>query len=400
MRLIDVIRLASRNFRTNTLRTFLTILAVSIATAAILFLVSFGYGLQLLTVQRIASSSAISTIDVLPVSDKSLIKLDDSAVQKIKALPNVADVALQLDVEAEGQATSIGSTVIHAVSPHYFELADIRPEIGGIYDQNSTHSAVVSSGFLAQFGLSDDANALAKQFNLTYAVPAADQSSAPATKVKDQTAYKIAGVIKDDDVSYAYVQLSDAAELVKGVQYANFKVQASDRSKVLEVKDSISSMGYDASAPLETLQQLDQVFAIVQISLGALGVIALIISSIGMFNTMTISLLERTREIGIMKAIGADKSDVWKLFLAEATIIGFLGGLCGVVIGIGMAFVANTTLNVLAGIYGGEQATLFYSPPWFIFAIIAFSTIVGSITGFYPARRAAGLNPLKALRYE
>lgn len=399
MRLIDVIRIATRNFRANRLRTFLTILAVSIATAAILFLVSFGYGLQLLTVQRIANSATISTIDVLPPSSKSLLKLDDDAVKKVTAVPNVITVSPQLDIEGQVSSSSTGSTVVHAMQADYFELADIRPALGSVFTAKADHQAVVTTGFLAQFNLSVSDSALGTTFKLSYVIPAVDQTAKP-TNVADTAPYTIVGVVKDDEVSYVYVPLLNATTLVHGQQYANLKVLASDRSKVLEVKDAINATGYDASAPLETLSQLNSIFAVVQITLGVLGLIALIISSIGMFNTMTISLLERTREIGIMKALGADRSDVWKMFLAESSIIGFFGGVSGVLIGTGLAFVANTTLNFLAGIYGGEKATLFYSPPWFIFAIIAFSTVVGMITGFYPARRAAGLNPLKALRYE
>src|SRR5690348_18462162 len=89
MRGIDVVRLSTRNFRANRLRTFLTILAVSVATSAILFLVSFGYGLQLLTVQRIANSATISTVDVVPINTKSLIKLDDTAIGRIKGISQV-----------------------------------------------------------------------------------------------------------------------------------------------------------------------------------------------------------------------------------------------------------------------------------------------------------------------
>lgn len=400
MRLIDVIRLATRNFRTNRLRTFLTILAVSVATSAILFLVSFGYGLQLVTIQSIATSATVATIDVVPVNQKSLIHLDDKAAETIKKIPNVVAIEPELDVEAQAKLESIGSVVVHAVPSRYFELADIRLDQGKKFEDTDTHLAVVSSGFLSQFNLSKAGSSIGKTFQLTLTVGESSVSSDKLQTVLDTVPYTVSGIVTDDDVSYIYAPLKDVRPFTPNLTYANFKVLAKDRANVLDVKDAIASIGFDASAPLETLKQLDQVFAIVQIILGALGVIALVISSIGMFNTMTISLLERTREIGVMKAIGADRVDIWKMFLAEATIIGFCGGLAGVLLGLGLAFLANSGLNILAGLYGGIKTTLFYSPPWFIFAIIAFSTFVGTITGFYPARRASALNPLKALRYE
>lgn len=401
MRFIDVIRLATRNFRTNRLRTFLTILAVSVATAAILFLVSFGYGIQLLTVEQIANSATISTIDVKAVSQKSLLQLDSRAVEKVKDLPDVVSVAPELDVEGQVKAESIGTVVVHSIDPNYFGMADIHAVIGSVFVAGDSHKVVVSNGFLSQFGFAEDESTIGKTFELTYMVINPDQNSADATPVPDKTPFIISGIVDDDqNAVFIYVPLTDSTALVKDLPYANFKVQATDRDKVISVKDNIASLGYDSSAPLETLRQLDQVFAVVQIVLGILGLIALIISSIGMFNTMTIALLERTKEIGIMKALGADKLDVWKLFLSEATIIGFCGGVSGVVLGMSLTTIANLILNVLARFYGGQQANIFYSPLWFIAAIIIFSTFVGGVTGFYPARRAAALNPLKALRYE
>ena len=310
-------------------------------------------------------------------------------------------IAPELDIEGQVKADSIGTVVVHAIDPNYFAMADIRTTQGSVFNVGETHKAVVSNGFLAQFSFSNDSTAIGKKFDLTYMLKEQDQNSADATPVVDSTQFEIVGIAEDgQNAVYIYVPLADTTVLVKNLPYANLKVQSAGREKVISVKDNIASLGYDSSAPLETLNQLDQVFAVVQIVLGTLGLIALIISSIGMFNTMTIALLERTKEIGIMKALGADKGDVWKLFITEATIIGFAGGLSGVVLGMSLTTIANIILNILARIYGGQQANIFYSPLWFIAAIIIFSTIVGSITGFYPARRAASLNPLKALRYE
>jgi putative ABC transport system permease protein len=119
-----------------------------------------------------------------------------------------------------------------------------------------------------------------------------------------------------------------------------------------------------------------------------------------MFNTMTIALLERTQEIGIMKALGATSLDIWNMFLAESVIIGFFGGLGGIIMGMVGGELFNYGINLLAGALGGESIDMFYTPYWFVFLIIIFSTFVGLITGFYPARRAANINALEALRYK
>ena len=130
------------------------------------------------------------------------------------------------------------------------------------------------------------------------------------------------------------------------------------------------------------------------------GVIALVVSAIGMFNTMTIALLERTEEIGIMKSIGAAPGSISLMFIMEATLMGFLGSLVGIIIGLTGGLVINVLFNVVATNFGGTKATLFYSPLWFIMAIIAFGAFVGFLTGLIPARKAAKTDALEALRYK
>ena len=132
--------------------------------------------------------------------------------------------------------------------------------------------------------------------------------------------------------------------------------------------------------------------------LGCFGVIALIVSAIGMFNTMTIALLERTVEIGIMKSIGASDLSISGMFVTEATIMGFLGGIGGVILGLLTGEIFNALINFVATKFGGTSLDLFFSPPWFIFMIVVFGTVVGCATGVIPARRASNIDPLDALR--
>jgi len=115
---------------------------------------------------------------------------------------------------------------------------------------------------------------------------------------------------------------------------------------------------------------------------------------------MTIALLERTEEIGIMKSIGASDRAISMMFVMEASVMGFLGGLGGVGIGILGGRLFNVTINFIASHFGGEAVSLFYSPLWFVVVIIVFAGFVGFITGFIPARRASKIDPLDALRYK
>ncbi len=124
------------------------------------------------------------------------------------------------------------------------------------------------------------------------------------------------------------------------------------------------------------------------------------VSAIGMFNTMTVTLLERTKEIGIMRTIGASPNDVKYLFVSESVVVGFMGGVTGILMGVVLGFIVNVSLNALAAANGGQAVQLFSFPLGFLAFIATFSAIVGYLTGIFPARRAATLNPLDAIRYE
>jgi putative ABC transport system permease protein len=135
------------------------------------------------------------------------------------------------------------------------------------------------------------------------------------------------------------------------------------------------------------------------------GAIALLVAAIGIANTMAMAILERTREIGVMKAIGATNRDVLSVFLGEAAGIGFLGGLGGVLVG----WSAGQVINVFALAYLAGQAaqtggppptTAVYTPPWLPIFALVFATLIGLISGLYPALRAATLVPVTALKYE
>jgi putative ABC transport system permease protein len=155
------------------------------------------------------------------------------------------------------------------------------------------------------------------------------------------------------------------------------------------------------------LGEINQFFVVVQAILGGIGAVALLVAAFGIANTMTMAIYERTREIGLMKAIGATNQDVMSVFLAEAGGIGFLGGLGGVLLALGLNAVINLLAQMLlpqgGGIFGsqqGESFSLAYTPLWLPIFAITFATLIGIGSGIYPAIRAAALNPIQALKYE
>lgn len=130
------------------------------------------------------------------------------------------------------------------------------------------------------------------------------------------------------------------------------------------------------------------------------GITALAVSAIGMFNTMTVTLLEKTEEIGIMKSIGASRSAISIIFITEAIIMGILGSIGGIILGFLGGLTVNWMINLIASYFGGESLDLFFTPAWFIGFILVLGVITGLITGIFPAKRASRIDPMEALRYK
>lgn len=399
----DILNLSTRVFRTNPLRTWLTILGIGVGIGAILFLVSFGFGLQRLMLGQISNSDSLLSLDVY-AEDSSLITLDQENLARIEAVSGVADVSPLATLPAQVEIKDLsGSTDLNAVEPSYFSLADIKVASGRLFADGETGKIVVASGVLKAFGISEqDALTSVAKFRIYFPEEQENEDGSTSREVKEidmGEAFEIVGVIDDEYSSYAYVPLSDFSSLDLH-EFSSAKIKVGNQEGVEMVRQQVQDMGFSVSAVSDSVDEVNKVFQAIQVVLSLFGAVALIVSAIGMFNTMTIALLERTKEIGIMKSLGASGRDVWRLFLVESVLIGFLGGASGVALALVASSVFNFFINQLAGFLGGQQVDLFYAPLGFIVVILAFSTVVGALTGLYPSRRAAKLNPLDALRYK
>jgi putative ABC transport system permease protein len=187
--------------------------------------------------------------------------------------------------------------------------------------------------------------------------------------------------------------------------YGQVVVKVQDVKDVLSITEQINNLGYQAYTPQSFVQGINNFFVILQVIFGGVGAIALLVAAIGIANTMTMAILERTREIGLMKAVGATNRDVLSVFLGEAAGIGFIGGVGGLVLGWSVAQILNVlAMSYLAGQaaqQGGLPPTVaVYTPTWLPVFALVFATLIGLLSGLYPALRAATLVPLNALKYE
>ena len=212
----------------------------------------------------------------------------------------------------------------------------------------------------------------------------------------DKTKYRIVGVFTNDSQPVAYVPIGDIESM--GVKtYSSVKVLAVDEASLATVRGTIQSMGLVTRSVADTLSQIVKLFTIIRFLLGSFGAIALLVALFGMFNTLTVSLLERTREIGVMKSLGTTNFDVKRIFMMESVLISGGGGVLGVLFGVVLGKFLEPILFHSA-ITGGQK--LFVMPWTFGVSIVVLALLVGIVTGWYPARRAAKISALNALRYE
>jgi putative ABC transport system permease protein len=397
----DVFRLATRMFRTNRSRTLLTILGISVGIGAILFLVSLGYGLQMLILNQITTSDALLSLDVT-AGDIETLKLDQQAIEDIRQIVGVEKISPIVTTQGQMTIGDISSELtVNFVDRDFFNLEGTVLAQGDFYtdDPSDRDKIIISSSALQLFNLTSE-EALDKRIRFTL-LSETDNGDNNLTRRRIQLDqdFRIVGIVEEEGSNYVYMPFT-VSDNLESKNFSQLKVKVDKDENMDPVRTAIMDKGFMVSALSDLIEQANQVFNIMQIVLASFGIVALIVSAIGMFNTMTIALLERTQEIGIMKALGATSLDIWNMFLAESIIIGFFGGLGGIIMGMlgGEAF--NYGVNILAGALGGEKIDMFYTPLWFIALIITFSTFVGFATGVYPAKRAAKINALVALRYK
>lgn len=183
--------------------------------------------------------------------------------------------------------------------------------------------------------------------------------------------------------------------------YDSAVVRVTDPVKLQEVRQKITDLGYGSFSIVDELDQIRTVFLIIDSVLGLLGGISLLVASFGIANTMIMSILERTREIGIMKAIGAEDREIKLIFFVEAAVIGVTGGVLGVLLAWGIDTLANNlAYRFILKPQGASFIDFFDLPPYLTIGAILFALIVSIAAALYPASRAARIDPVRALRHD
>lgn len=263
---------------------------------------------------------------------------------------------------------------------------------------NAKRQAIVNRAMLKVLGIKE-IEAVGKLFSVSF-VATGDLLDNPSEKIESTPAeYTIVGVTPDAKTPIFYVPFIDLRSI--GIaNYSQMKVVVDSQNDLVAARKQIEAMGYTTRSVADTVSQINSLFATARTILALLGMVALGVAALGMFNTLTVSLLERTREVGLMKAMGMKSSEVKELFLTESMIMGLFGGLLGLLLGFLSGKLVGLFLSIFSVFKGAGYIDISYIPPSFVVIILVLSLLVGLLTGIYPARRATKISALNALRYE
>ncbi len=347
MRLLTVLKIAFKNLWAHRLRTTITIIGVTIGIGAIIFLVSFGYGLEQLVTNQVANFNAFTIIDV-PAANIKTIQIDQKVIDRIQQFGHVKTVAGVANIAGrirKSDGTSTAETVIVAAKDDYWKLADINIDKGSLPQR--ADEVVVNQSVLSLMGENYD-QAIGKDIKLDLIISAELRTNtSDGLKLVENSNVKIVGLSKDSKSPVVYSS-SDLLIQNEGTKYSSLKVKIEKKDYVEVIRKQIENIGFSTEYVGDTVNEIAQVFSMFRAVLAAFGLIALIVAALGTFNTLTISLLERIKEVGLFKALGMRNVDIYKLFLAESVIIGVSGGLLGLAIGIGLGHGINLFLSFLA----------------------------------------------------
>lgn len=402
MQVADLARLSTRMFKTNPLRTWLTILGMGVGTGAVVVLVGLGFGLQQIILEQIVFGDSLLSLGVSATGARNL-SITDDVIQQFEENEHIEDAAPLARYPALITYKGLtGNVFLQGAEPAYLRYAGITASAGDVFveeDLANGNEVMLSPAVLKLFGADDPEAFIGQEISLRLLVPAEDGTDA-INEIIIEKKFRVKGITKEEGVLNVLIMLPELRNYVGIELYDRAQVKVDSNEFLNVVEGQLIEEGYRVTALSKTVEQASKIFQGIQATLATFGGIALIVSAIGMFNTMTVTLLERTKEIGIMRTIGASPRDIKWLFVSESIIVGFLGGVSGILMGVTLGFAVNIMLNIAASQFGGQSVNLFSFPIGFLTFIAVFSAAVGYLTGIFPARRAAQLNPLDAIRYE
>jgi putative ABC transport system permease protein len=457
MKAYDIIDLAARNLRESVLRNALTTIGISVGVASLVAMLSLGVGLQKLASRRLEKSGLFDTVIVSsrrdwrgmnrsdersgPGAAESRL-LDDTARTEIEKLPHVIEAYPDIRFVTELRYDDKAHMSMVAGLPFSAKDTDAFDGLQGkFFSSDDAAEVVLQKSFAAELlGKSereDQENTadlakplLGKELVMRYAQrvnaatepSAADAASGSYSVFQKEQKLKIVGVADLDPDSMRaaarakvflplklaqslhVMQIGDMRDSMRGFNaqptYLTISVRVQDPKYVQSVEDAVKKLGFSAFSILDASKSLTLFFRVLDMFLGIFGSLALAVASIGIVNPLVMAILERRREIGIMKAVGASDADVKLVFFAEAGGMGLLGGVLGVLLGWAIGRVIDFGTNFYLRRQQLPPEHIWYVSWWLVMFAIGVAVVISLISGWYPAGRAARLDPVQTLRYE
>ena len=447
MRISDHIDLSFSNLWKKKLRTFLTTFGVVIAIGALVCMVAFGKGMQKNVAEQFKELELFNFITVysgslvprgILSSEESGdsvsedIPLDDDALKKIGKLRGVdlvlPDIRFPAAVNFDGQEKF---SLVQVIPAEVSSSKAMRYRAGESYTKDDKNSVIISDSLLVGFKITDFPSIIGKTINVTTLTVDISRFNPEDLSslfrgddlpfAKQNYEMTIVGVTENMGFGGPALLKSDvylSPETASGMKklpitnlwdllrepsntggYSLVNVRLSSPDFIDTVKKKIENMGFRTFALIDQFEEFQKGFLFMDLFLLALGMIAVIVASLGIINTMIMSIMERYSEIGIMKAVGASNRDIQKIFFFETCSIGFLGGIFGLGLGWSVSIAINKVINHFLSKQGLPYLEYFNFPLWLCVGAIGFAIVISLVAGIYPAARAARVDPVVALRH-
>lgn len=405
---VDYLGLSWQSIKNRRLRSWLTILGIVIGVTAIVTLISIGQGVQDSILNEF-EKLGYNTITVLPgsintrrggfsnVGGNSTDYLDPAVIKNIEQIKSTGlirtETGLVNSEDLEGQAFLRVTGLSQSVLTDFDAYFDGFP---------------VASGELFSFSGEEKQVVLGSKISEDLGVSTGGQ-----IQVEGQ-AFTVTGILtpdEDSDGGFNFYGDLDSGVFVPyrtmdflyggGKQVSIMLLELSESANVSEIAETIENSYTDNNSAATTItteeisKRVNNALGTIQIALAGIAAISLLVGGVGVMNTMYTAVLERTREIGVMKAVGAKNKSILNLFLIESGLLGLIGGIIGTLFGV--------VLSIIAGKFIEQALSAPFSPsfrPTLIVGAVAFSFLLGAISGVLPARQASSLQPVEALRYE
>jgi len=408
----------------------LTALGVTIASGALVSMVGFALGVQKQAETPFKMLGLVNNIEVRPKEaddSENVPVLDDAALERMEAIPGVAlaypDFRFTSIKVVSGEK---GEQGLAFGMPREASLTGLAPDLlvaGGFFTLGDRPEVILGDGLSKKLGFESPEKAVGSTVTVEAAGLTPEQAASFRFERKEFTV-TVVGVYRMPQMGPRFVGngVLLPVELMKqipGVQsaaalenlrsgksnasagYQRATVRVEHPSRLASVEREIQEMGFKTHQVLSRLEKARQFFVFIDVLLAAVGTVALVVAGLGIVNTLLMSVLERYREIGVYKAIGASDADLLVLFLTEAAMIGLLGGLGGLALGRVVSWLLEIAVNVYAKGQGvTEHMVVFAFPFWLLASAVVFSVVISILSGLYPALRAARVDPIKALRAE